>query len=79
MFITLFVVAYPDNLAAHIVGDDGFGRVAVSEHDQAVVIVGVVIVRHGSRAGDGEDVVIAKGPGQAGAAVMMPDKAAVCS
>ena len=43
MFITLFVVAHPDNLATHIVGDDRFGSVSVGEDEPVIaVFMGII-------------------------------------
>ena len=54
------VVAYPDNPAAHIVGDNGLWCIAIGEHYQAIVIVLVGIVdgllERGSAASDDCDV-----------------------
>ena len=54
------VVAHPDNLAAHIVGDNGLWCIAVGEHYQAIVIVLVGIVdgllERGATAADNSDV-----------------------
>ena len=56
VFVAISVVAYPDNPAAHIVGDNGLWCIAISEHYQAIVIVLVGIVdgllERGSAASD---------------------------
>lgn len=60
VFVAISVVAYPDNPAAHIVGDNGLWCIAIGEHYQAIVIVLVGIVdglqERGSAASDDCDV-----------------------
>lgn len=56
MFVTLPIVAYPDNPAAHIVRNQWFGSVTVREDHQAVILmfVGIVdgLLERGSAASD---------------------------
>ena len=60
MFVTLPIVAYPDNPAAHIVRNQWFGSVTVREDHQAVILmfVGIVdgLLERGSAASDDCDV-----------------------
>lgn len=60
MFVTLPIVAYPDNPAAHIVRNQWFGSITVREDHQAVILmfVGIVdgLLERGATAADNSDV-----------------------